>query len=139
MSKRSTSELHPAPTIWKMVSNNNCFNTHVFSLKSYIFRVQPVFHNWCNEGCCMYLHVCGVMHIKEPLNCFGHQRRWDIKTNKNCLAHVFFPFQLVLHGSAVINKTVIYYLVYENGFQLVPKVIYSIQLGFNIHIQSKLL
>ena len=91
-----------------------------------------LWHEACIEHACLL--VLGV-----HLNCFGHQRRWDIKTNKNCLAHVFFPFQLVLRGSAVINKTVIYYLVYEKGFQLVPKVIYSIQLGFNMHIQSKLL
>ena len=31
------------------------------------FSFQPVLHDWCNKGHGMYYHVCGMMHIKEPL------------------------------------------------------------------------
>ena len=31
------------------------------------FSFQPVFHNWCNNGCGMYHPVCGMVHIKDPL------------------------------------------------------------------------
>ena len=31
------------------------------------FSFQPVLHDWCNKGCCMYYPVCGMVHIKEPL------------------------------------------------------------------------
>ena len=31
------------------------------------FSFQPVFHDWCNKGRCMCYHVCGLVHIKEPL------------------------------------------------------------------------
>ena len=27
------------------------------------FSLQPVLHDWCNKG----YHVCGMMHIKQPL------------------------------------------------------------------------
>ena len=30
------------------------------------FSFQPVLHDWCNKGHMCY-HVCGVMHIKDPL------------------------------------------------------------------------
>ena len=31
------------------------------------FSVQPVLHDWCNNGCGMCYPVCGMVHIKEPL------------------------------------------------------------------------
>ena len=31
------------------------------------FLFQPVLHDWCNKGRDMCYHVCGMMHIKEPL------------------------------------------------------------------------
>ena len=31
------------------------------------FSFQPVLHNCCNKGRGMCYHVCGMMHIKEPL------------------------------------------------------------------------
>ena len=35
------------------------------------FSFQPVFHDWCNKGCCMYNSVCRMMHIKDPLFLIG--------------------------------------------------------------------
>ena len=32
---------------------------------------QPVLHNWCNKGCGMCYPVCGMVHIKEPLQLIG--------------------------------------------------------------------
>ena len=32
---------------------------------------QPVLHDWYNKGRGMYYHVCGMMHIKEPLLLIG--------------------------------------------------------------------
>ena len=31
------------------------------------FSFQPVLHDWCNKGRSMCYHVCGMVHIKEPL------------------------------------------------------------------------
>ena len=31
------------------------------------FSFQPVLHDWCNKGCGMCYPVCGMVHIKEPL------------------------------------------------------------------------
>ena len=31
------------------------------------FSFQPVLHDWCNKGLGMCYHVCGMVHIKEPL------------------------------------------------------------------------
>ena len=31
------------------------------------FSYQPVLHNWFNKGHDMDYHVCGVVHIKDPL------------------------------------------------------------------------
>ena len=31
------------------------------------FSFHPVLHDWCNKGCGMCYHVCGMVHIKEPL------------------------------------------------------------------------
>ena len=31
------------------------------------FSFQPVLHDWCNKGRGMCYHVCGMVHIKEPL------------------------------------------------------------------------
>ena len=31
------------------------------------FSFQPVPHDWCNKGYSMCYPVCGVMHVKEPL------------------------------------------------------------------------
>ena len=31
------------------------------------FSYQPVFHDWCNKNRGMCYHVCGMVHIKEPL------------------------------------------------------------------------
>ena len=33
---------------------------------SYFF-IQPVLHDWCNKGRGMCYPVCGMVHIKEPL------------------------------------------------------------------------
>ena len=35
------------------------------------FSFQPVPHDWCNKGCGMCYHVCGLMHINEPLLLIG--------------------------------------------------------------------
>ena len=35
------------------------------------FSFQPVLHDWCNKGCGVCYHVCGMMHIKEPLLLIG--------------------------------------------------------------------
>ena len=32
---------------------------------------QPVLHDWCNKGRGMCYHVCGMVHIKEPLLLIG--------------------------------------------------------------------
>ena len=32
-----------------------------------LISFQPVFHDWCNKGRGMCYHVCGMVHIKEPL------------------------------------------------------------------------
>ena len=43
---------------------------HLFIIHSYnplsYFSFQPVLHHWCNKGCGMCYHVCGMGHIKEP-------------------------------------------------------------------------
>ena len=31
----------------------------------------PVLHNWCNSGLGMYIPVCGMVHIKNPLLLYG--------------------------------------------------------------------
>ena len=31
------------------------------------FSFQPVLHDWCNKGRGMCYHVCGMVHLKEPL------------------------------------------------------------------------
>ena len=31
------------------------------------FSFQPVLHDWCNKDRGMCYHVCGMVHIKEPL------------------------------------------------------------------------
>ena len=36
------------------------------------FSFQPVPHEWCNKGCGMCYPVCGMMHIKEPLERVAH-------------------------------------------------------------------
>ena len=36
-----------------------------------LFLVRPVLHDWCNKGRGMCYHVCGMMHIKEPLLLIG--------------------------------------------------------------------
>ena len=35
------------------------------------FSFQPVLHNWCNKGHCMFYPVCGMVHVKEPLLLIG--------------------------------------------------------------------
>ena len=35
------------------------------------FSFQPVLHDGCNKGCGMCNAVCGMMHIKEPLQLIG--------------------------------------------------------------------
>ena len=37
---------------------------------SYIL-FQPVYHDWCNNGCGMCYPVCGMVHIKYPLLLIG--------------------------------------------------------------------
>ena len=32
-----------------------------------LFLIPAGSHDWCNKGCGMCYHVCGVMHIKDPL------------------------------------------------------------------------
>ena len=36
------------------------------------FSFQPVLHDWCNEDRGMCYHVCGMVHIKEPLLLIGN-------------------------------------------------------------------
>ena len=43
-------------------------------LKNFIHlpkTMQPVIHDWCNKGRGMCYHVCGMVHIKEPLLLIG--------------------------------------------------------------------
>ena len=35
------------------------------------FSFQPVLHNWFNKGCGMCNHLCGILHVKEPLLLIG--------------------------------------------------------------------
>ena len=35
------------------------------------FSFQPVLHDWRNKGRGMCYHVCGMVHIKEPLLLIG--------------------------------------------------------------------
>ena len=35
------------------------------------FSFQPVLHDWCIKGRVMHYHLCGIMHIKEPLLLIG--------------------------------------------------------------------
>ena len=35
------------------------------------FSFQPVLHDWCNKGCCMYYPVYRMVHIKEPFLLIG--------------------------------------------------------------------
>ena len=35
------------------------------------FSFQPMLHDWCNKGRGMCYHVCGMVHIKEPLLLIG--------------------------------------------------------------------
>ena len=36
-----------------------------------LFLISASVHNWCNKGCGMCYHVCGMVHIKEPLLLIG--------------------------------------------------------------------
>ena len=38
---------------------------------------QPVLHDWCNKGRGMCYHVCGIVHIKEPLLSIGKSSPCD--------------------------------------------------------------
>ena len=38
-----------------------------FHISFFFFSFQPVLHDWCNKGRGMCYHVCGMVHIKEPL------------------------------------------------------------------------
>ena len=40
------------------------------------FSVQPVLHDWCNEGRGMFYPVYGMVHIKEPLWLIGKSSLW---------------------------------------------------------------
>ena len=42
----------------------------LFPINSYSL-FQPLLHDWCNKGCGMCYHVCGMVHIKEPLLLIG--------------------------------------------------------------------
>ena len=41
------------------------------------FSFQPVLNDWCNKGRGMCHHVCGMMHIKEPLLLIGKSSPCD--------------------------------------------------------------
>ena len=43
----------------------------VLFLNGCLLVFQPVLHNWCNKGRCMYYPVCGMIHIKEHLLLIG--------------------------------------------------------------------
>ena len=32
-----------------------------------LLSFQPLLHNWCNKGHGICYHVCGMVHIKNPL------------------------------------------------------------------------
>ena len=64
------------------------------------FSFQPVLHDWCNKGHGMCYHVCGVVHIKDPLlrirkssPCSGGSgfrlslSEWFFTVNKMCSMH----------------------------------------------------
>ena len=40
------------------------------------FSFHP-FHNWCNKGHGMAFHVCGMMHINDPLLVMGKSIPWS--------------------------------------------------------------
>ena len=41
------------------------------------FSLKPVLHDWCNKGRGMCYHVCGMVHIKEPLLLIGKSSLCD--------------------------------------------------------------
>ena len=48
---------------WCDGSSDRSFMANPLSYLSF----QPVLHDWCNKGRGMCYHVCGMVHIKEPL------------------------------------------------------------------------
>ena len=43
-----------------------CYGSSDQSFMSY-FSFQPMFHNWCNKGCCLCYSVIRMLHIKDTL------------------------------------------------------------------------
>ena len=50
------------------------------------FSFQPVLHDWCTKGSGMCYHVCGVVHIKDPLLLIGN--------SSPCSGSIGFPLSL---------------------------------------------
>ena len=67
------------------------------------FSFQPLLHDWCKKGCGMCYPVCGVVHIKEPLEL--------IKNSSPCggsrfpLSLFVWYFTICLTLNASLNKT----------------------------------
>ena len=77
------------------------------------FSFQPVLHGWCSKGCCMYYHVCGMVHIKDPLLLIGN-RVDHVVAAVGFLSRYLnepLPYNLMLYNhkqyvlSALLNKT----------------------------------
>ena len=49
--------------LWRDGSSDRSFMVDPLSS----FSFHPVLHYWCNKGCGMYYPICGIVHIKEPV------------------------------------------------------------------------
>ena len=68
MVHRASTVIGISQVVCNFVSLNNMLN-HL------CIPFQPVFHDWCNKGRGMCYHVCGMMHIKEPMLLIGKSSR----------------------------------------------------------------
>ena len=88
------------------------------------FSFQPVLHDWCNKGCGMCYHVCGMVHTKEPLLlirksslCGGSRFPFSLSEwSLSCLTICLMPYNCKL--SASLNKTFPSYVIIYNITQL---------------------
>ena len=80
------------------------------------FPFQPVFHDWCNKDRGICYHVCGMMHIKEPLLLIGKSSPCGGSGFSFSLSEWFFTICLTPYNrkynvlSASLNKTFPFFL-----------------------------
>ena len=76
------------------------------------FSFQPVLHDWCNKGRGMCYHVCGMVHIKDPLLLTGKSnpcggRGFPLSQSEWSFIICLTPYNRKLNVmSASLNKTV---------------------------------